>query len=134
MENKRKHLEFIQLTIIRMNINSFLLKGWTITLVAALFALAAKDSNSSYVMICYIVIPSFWILDGYFISIERRYRDLYDEVAKKDERDINYDMNHRRFAKNDRTWASGIFSSTLAIFYFVSIVTTLIVMYLLNRN
>jgi len=28
-----------------MNVNSFLLKGWAITLVAALFALAAKDAN-----------------------------------------------------------------------------------------
>ena len=45
MENKRKHLEFIQSVIARMNSNSFLIKGWSITLVSALFALAAKDSN-----------------------------------------------------------------------------------------
>lgn len=132
MENKRKHLEFIQLTIIRMNVNSFLLKGWAITLVAALFALAAKDANPRYVMISYLVIPSFWILDGYFISIERRYRDLYDLVTKKDEVDIDYDMDHRKFAKEDRTWISRIFSSTPFIFYGTSIITTLIVMYLLN--
>jgi hypothetical protein len=132
-ENKRKHLEFLQLTITRMNVNSFLLKGWTITLIAALFALAAKDANANYVMIAYIVIPSFWTLDGYFLSIERRYRDLYNEVAKKTEADIDFDMNHTRFAKGDRTWVSGIFSSTLLIFYAVSVVTTLIVMYFLNK-
>lgn len=133
MEKKLKHLEFLQLTITRMNVNSFLLKGWTITLVAALFALAAKDANTNYVMIAYVVIPSFWVLDGYFLSIERRYRDLYNEVAKKNEENIDFDMNHTRFDKGDRTWVSGIFSSTLLIFYGISIITTLGVMYFLNK-
>lgn len=133
MENKRKHLEFIQLTIIRMNVNSFLLKGWTITLISALFALAAKDSNVKYVMIAYIIIPSFWILDGYFLAIERRYRDLYNEVAKKIEENIDYGMDHTKFCKGDRTWFSGIFSSTLFIFYGICTLATLIVMYFLNQ-
>ena len=133
MENKRKHLEFLQLTITRMNMNSFLIKGWTITLVAALFALAAKDANTNYVMITYIVIPSFWILDGYFLSIERRYRDLYNDVAKKDESNIDFEMNHAKFNKGDRTWISGIISSTLLIFYCISFVTTLLVMYFLKK-
>ena len=31
-ENKRKHLEFIQQVITRMNANSFLIKGWAVTL------------------------------------------------------------------------------------------------------
>lgn len=133
MENKIKHLEFIQNVISRMNSNSFLLKGWTITLVSALFALAAKDSNIKFAIISYIAIPIFWILDGYFIALERRYRDLYKEVSKKAEVDIDFDMNHSRFDKGDRTWISGIFSSTLFIFYGVSILTTLGVMYLLNK-
>ena len=45
MENKQKHLEFIQTTINRIAGNCFLLKGWAITLVAALFALSAKDAG-----------------------------------------------------------------------------------------
>ncbi len=31
-DNKIKHLEFIQLTITRMNVNSFLVKGWCLVL------------------------------------------------------------------------------------------------------
>lgn len=53
MENKQKHLEFIQTTISRMANNSFLLKGWAITLVAALFALSAKDTDKSYIIVAY---------------------------------------------------------------------------------
>ena len=39
MEVKLKHLEMIQAVITRMAKNSFLLKGWSITLTAAIFAL-----------------------------------------------------------------------------------------------
>ena len=43
VSNKLKHLEFIQAAINRMAGNLFMLKGWSVTLIAALFALAAKD-------------------------------------------------------------------------------------------
>ena len=48
MEKKLKHLEFIQQAINRMASNLFLLKGWTVTLIAAMFALAAKESRDLY--------------------------------------------------------------------------------------
>lgn len=131
-ENKIKHLEFIQLTITRMNVNSFLLKGWTVTLVSALFVLSGKDANINYVLISYIVIPVFWILDGFYIGVERQYRELYNDVAKKKEIDIDFDMNAKKFAKGNKSWLGGIFSMTLLIFYGVCILTTLIVMYLIK--
>ena len=39
MEKKLKHLEFIQNAINRMASNSFIIKGWCITLIVGLFAL-----------------------------------------------------------------------------------------------
>ncbi|HGS4534728.1 TPA: hypothetical protein ACMD1Y_002124 [Vibrio cholerae] len=98
-ESKLKHLEFIQNVISRMNSNSFLLKGWSITLVSALFALAAKDANINYVLISYIVLPVFWVLDGFFISTERAYCVLYTEVSLKEESEINFSMDASCFAK-----------------------------------
>ena len=38
MENKLKHLQMIQGIINRMASNSFALKGWSVTLVAGIFA------------------------------------------------------------------------------------------------
>jgi hypothetical protein len=131
-ENKIKHLEFIQLTITRMNVNSFLLKGWAVTLISALFVLSAKDSNINYVLISYIVIPVFWILDGFYIGVERQYRELYNDVAKKTEIDIDFSMDAKKFAKGNKCWLGGIFSITLLIFYGVCILTTIIVMYLIK--
>ena len=52
-----RHLEFIQNVITRMNTNSFLIKGWMITLVSALFVFAAKDSDARYAIITYAAKP-----------------------------------------------------------------------------
>jgi hypothetical protein len=133
MEKKLKHLEFIQNVIRRMNKNSFLIKGWTVTLVSALFALAAKDANLKYVMISYIIIPTFWILDGFFIATERKYRELYREVAKKSESEIDFDMDASRFGIGNNTWIVGIISKTLIPFYGICTITTLLVMFLLEK-
>lgn len=131
-ENKLKHLEFIQNVITRMNSNSFLIKGWTITLVSALFALAAKDANVNYVLISYIVIPVFWVLDGFYLSQEKQYRDLYSEVSSKLEANIDFSMNATAYCKGDRTWICSIFSKTLIPFYGISLATTLLIMYIIK--
>lgn len=83
MENKHKHLEFIQAVINRMANHSFLIKGWTITLIVALFALSSRNSDKNYIMIAFLSVIVFWILDSYYLSRERRFRYLYDEVRKK---------------------------------------------------
>ena len=47
MDRQLTHLQMIQAVITRMAGNSFLIKGWSVTLVAALFALAAADTERS---------------------------------------------------------------------------------------
>ena len=132
-DNKIKHLEFIQNVITRMNSNSFLIKGWTVTLVSALFALAAKDANTNYVLVSYVSIPIFWILDGFYISQERQYRDLYREVISKNDNQIDFEMNTSKFNKGDRTWVNGVLSKTLIPFYGLFILITLIVMFVIKK-
>ena len=126
-----KHLEFIQNVITRMNSNSFLIKGWVITLVSALFALAANGSNMNYVLISYIVVLGFWVLDGFYISIERQYRDLYNDVALKAEDKIDFSMNTSIYDRGDKTWWNCIFSKTLWPFYSITLGVTLLVMFLI---
>lgn len=131
-EKKLKHLEFLQNVTTRMNSNSFMIKGWAITLVSALFALAAKDANIRYVLITYVVLPAFWVLDGFFIATERQYRDLYDEIRSRTEAEIDFDMDASRFRKGSRTWLAGIFSKTAIPFYGIAILVTLLVMFLMG--
>lgn len=113
MEGKLKHLEFIQAVIGRFNSNSFLIKGWAITLVSALFALAAKDSSQQYVFIVYIAIPSFWVLDAYYLSQERQYRELYIVVSRKELTAIDFSMDASGFRAGRNTWGSCLFTRTM---------------------
>jgi hypothetical protein len=71
---KEKHLEFTQGVINRMGQNSFLIKGWTVTLVSALFALAAKDANQKFVIVAYFPTIAFWLLDSYYLYQERLFK------------------------------------------------------------
>jgi hypothetical protein len=80
-DDKVAHLAMIQGVISRMGSNSFLLKGWNVTLVSALFALAAKDSNPRFIMIAFLPVMVFWALDAYYLRQERLFRKLYDEVV-----------------------------------------------------
>lgn len=131
-EKKIKHLEFIQLVITRMNVNSFLLRGWSVTLVAALFAFAAKDTNIDYVLITYISTPLFWLLDGYYLSQERKYRDLYNVIRQKNETEVDFDMNATITNNNKNSWIVSTFSITQIIFYGTLIAITLVVMFIIN--
>lgn len=132
MENKRKHLEFIQDIVRRMASNLFFLRGWTITLISALLALFIKGSNSSHVIYFLIVlILVFWILDGYFLSQERLFRDLYNYVRKLKEEEIDFSMDiseYKKFKKNTLVYA--MFSITLLIFYLPLIGAALFIIYL----
>jgi hypothetical protein len=130
VESKLKHLEFIQQIITRMNVNSFLLRGWSVTLVSALFAFATKDTNIQYILITYISTPLFWILDGYYLSQERKFRDLFEKVSVLENDEIDFSMKTSNSNKN--SWISSIFSKTEIIFYGTLMGITLIVMFIIN--
>ena len=132
MENKRKHLEFIQNVINRMARNSFLIKGWCITLVSALIVLAVKEDNAGFMMIAAIPILLFWILDGFFLYQERLYRALYDYVRVMNEDQIDYSMNTVEFAGGRNTWFRSTFSKTLNMLYVSLIGLVVIICFLLN--
>ena len=133
MENKRKHLEFIQGAINRMAGNLFFLRGWTITLIVALFAFFAKETNTDFIFVVYFPVIIFWILDGYFLSQERLFRALYNHVRKLDEKEIDFSMNTSEYNEDKRNgWLRSMFSSTLLFFYLPLVGVMLLVTYLIN--
>lgn len=133
MENKRKHLEFIQGAINRMAGNLFFLRGWTITLIAALFAFFVKDANTDFIFVVYFPVIIFWILDGYFLSQERLFRALYNHVRKLDEKEIDFSMDTDEYKKDKKnSWVYSMFSTTLLFFYLPLVAIMLLVIYLLN--
>ncbi len=134
VENKRKHLEFIQGVISRMGGNLFFLRGWTITLIAALLTIYISGTNFDYaIYFLLILILVFWILDGYFLSQERLFRALYNHVRKLSEKEIDFSMDTSEHNKHkDNTLVYAMFSSTLLIFYLPLLVVALSIAYLIN--
>jgi len=118
MDNKHKHLELVQGVVNRMAQHSFILKGWSITLVVAVFALNAKDGlDSNYVLAALLPVFIFWFLDGYYLQRERLFRALYDEVRVKEENQIDYSMQTKHLRKGELTLKSVLLSKTLLVLY-----------------
>lgn len=121
-----KEVEIIQSTINRMASTSFLIKGWTITLVVGILLLNNWNSNETQTMesvkmqilIAFVPIGLFWILDSYFLRQERLYRKLYDWVIEnRPEKDDHLlSLNTDRFKKQVPI-QSIPFSSTFRLFY-----------------
>ena len=128
MDRKLKHLEFIQGVINRLSTNSFLLKGWSVVLVSALFALSANSSNVRFIMLAYIPAVVFWGLDGYFLSLERIYRKHYERVRVKEPKDIDFAMDTGGFQGGFKEWASAVCSKTLVPFHGALIGAIIVVM------
>lgn len=129
-DEKQKHLEFIQNAINRMAQNSFLIKGWTVTLVAALFALAAKDSNQNFVIVAYFPVIIFWILDSYYLYQERLFRKLFDVIRLQ--QNVDFSLNTKTYDGGFCDWIDAFFSKTIIIFYLSIIATLLIVVFYLK--
>jgi hypothetical protein len=130
MPNKLKHLELIQGVINRLSTNSFLLKGWSVVLVSALFALSASDRNRAFVFLAYIPAIVFWGLDGFFLWQEQLYRALYNHVRLLKDEEVDFSMDTTPFkAGSGPAWLTATLSRTLFAFHGVLILAILVVMF-----
>ncbi len=130
MERKLKHLDFVQGVVNRLSTNSFLLKGWSVVLVSALFALSANDSNVRFIYLAYFPAIAFWTLDAYFLSTERGYRKLYEKIRKLDPENVDFSMDTREVHFGPGEWAAAAFSKTILIFHGSLIGAIIVVMFI----
>ena len=129
MEHKIKHLEMIESIINRMGNNSFLLKGWAVTLLSGIFVLSDKDTDKMFFLVAYIPIIVFWLLDSYYLFQERLFRYHYDKVRDRSEDEIDFSMqtNVEGLKNKDIYWGV-VFSTTERWFYLpLALVTTLVI-------
>ncbi|WP_050933110.1 hypothetical protein [Vibrio harveyi] len=129
MEQKIAHLTFIQGVINRMGQNSFLLKGWGVTIIAALFALAAQGANKQFVLVAYFPAFMFWLLDAFFLHQEKLFRKLYEKVANGEIPSDNFTLNTMLVKAQVESYPTVAFSKTLLPFYGCIIGILLFVMF-----
>jgi hypothetical protein len=80
-EEKLKYLEFLQAAITRMGSNSFLVKGWSVTLGTAVLGFSVKESNWALALIAVFPAGVFWALDAYYLALETLFRDLWEKAV-----------------------------------------------------
>ena len=125
MDAKLKHLEFLQAVISRMATNQFLFKGWAITIAAGLSAFAAVDSRKALLIIAVGSTALFWALDGYYLWLERCFRDRYKVVASTDPEKIDFGMTPSKkcfFAR----WLKACVRPHILFFYLTLVAVDLI--------
>lgn len=127
MEAKFKHLEFIQAVVSRLAANSFSLRGWTVVVVSALFALSASDSRPVFASLALLPAIAFWLLDGYFLRQDRLYRRLYDRVRTMPPEDIDFSMDTSVVSEGASSWLAATFSKTLVAFHGTILIAIVVV-------
>ncbi len=130
-----KHLEMLQSVITRMANNSFLVKGWSVTLLSAILVLTAKDKIFAMGWIALIPIIIFWLLDGFFLRQERLFRKLYDKYRiQPQDSPTDFNMDTSIVAPEVGNWPQVIFSTTLIVFHVGLAVLLLTVLLLVNNH
>jgi hypothetical protein len=129
-----EELKIVQDIVKRMALNSFLIKGWTITLVIATLLLKGDKYQA---LLAFLPILVFWYLDAYFLWIERLYRRLYDWIRSNrlNTDEYLFDMDYRRFIKDEQSKLRVMFSITLGWFYgSIFVLTLLYVIFLMTKG
>lgn len=132
MENKIKHLEMIQSIIEKMSRNSFQLKGWTMTLIVATVTLSSKDSNRRYMLFSIVPAIGFWFLNAYYLMIERKYTELYDQVRQKPNDEIDFSMKTDHISEDRTKYMKCFFAKSNLLFYLTIIISLIVMLFILD--
>jgi hypothetical protein len=79
----QSHLTILQAVIQRMANNSASSKAWCITLVSAILVIVADKGKPQYAWIAVIPTLLFFVLDAYYLSLEKGFRNAYNSFINK---------------------------------------------------
>lgn len=88
----------IQTVVARLASNSFILKGWSVTLASVLLGFAGRQEDAQLARLTLLPTFAFWVLDAYYLAQERQYRNLFS-LARRGSSDIfAFDVPSLNFA------------------------------------
>lgn len=131
--NRIKHMEMIQAVVARLAGNSFLMKGWALTLTGAFLGFAVNSKDTGIAAAALLPILAFWTLDAYYLRAERLFRALYDRVRSSADavEPFFMDATSGKFitgvAPDTASWRKTLGRATLSGFYTVLIGATFLV-------
>jgi hypothetical protein len=118
-EDKRKHLDYLQATIARINSNSFQIKSMVIVIISAMFALFAATPKVVSLLLSIFPLIVFWLLDAYYLQQERKFRAMYEDAAGITNRYAIkvYEMPVEKYNDKNCHYWTVFFSMTMLLFY-----------------
>jgi hypothetical protein len=126
------HLNIIQSVISRMSGFSASAKNFCITVNAAIIAVAFQKQVPWLGMGAVMVLVLFGLMDSYYLSLERRYRALYEDVAGRP-LDVLPDMSLKPSAPTWRCFGGSIGSVSVFPFYLLLMASMGSLLYLANH-
>lgn len=132
--DKVRHLMFIEDIIKRQADNSFNIKKLCVTIFVAIIALAINGDMNTRMKLCCLwlacfVVIIFMFLDAYYLSMERGFKKLYNEVCLD-----KYDNYHIKLEIGFWNSTNAVTSKSVWIFYIALIVLTFLFMLLIGGD
>lgn len=93
-----KHLEFIQNTIARQASHSFAVKGWSLTVSAAIYVYTASHLTWWLAIVAVLPAIAFSWLDAFYLRQERLFRELYSDVSQSSTAVLMFSMDTGPYA------------------------------------
>lgn len=129
-----EYLQMIQSAIDRMSTSSAIFKGFAAAIVAGVSAISFGEVSLIVIILSFIPVLSFMMMDVYYLQLERRYRALF-EMVRKGKYSDDYCMKAPQVKELVQAGADlykvklnqCIFSSSIMLFYFPIITICLII-------
>lgn len=137
MDTERlEHLKMIQAAISRMAQNSFLLKGWSVTLATGILAVAVGEKRQAFAWLGLLPALAFWGLDAFYLRQERLFRALHDEVcaAFGTSAPVTFGMRTSSLLNDPTSWLRMLFSRTVAGLHAPLVAVILAVALIIHRD
>lgn len=90
-EDKKQYLQMIQEPISRMSSISVTIKGFTATIITGLTVISFSEIKTIILILAFMPILAFTIMDIYYLSMERKFRYLYNCVLDE-KHDVNFSL------------------------------------------
>ena len=119
-DHEIKHMEFIQSGINRFASNSFQMKGWMLTIVSALLGFFVNSGNTKFALVAILPVVVFWVLDAYYLQLERKFRGIYNDVVnpEKAKKPVGlFEMPFQNYTDGKYFFGDVFFSRWLLLLY-----------------
>jgi hypothetical protein len=113
--DRLEYVKMIQTAIGRMAQNSFVLKGWSVTLATGILAVALGERQQAFAWLGLLPALAFWGLDAFYLRQEQLFRALHDNVcaAFGSASPVTFNMNTSKVTNPPMPWRCLLFSKTI---------------------